>query len=433
MELEITRLIFTIFVFLTYIFFCFKTKRPFYITTLFLLVIFPFNITLQLTNFDVYIQGISSNYLIPTLSILDVFVFLLILFAFKNQKLKKNTKLFFTILFLFFTTKAFLDNNLLSTLLIYRIFFYTLSLVYVFESFSFKKNTKTISKILFACVTLQTVVGILQFQKGHSLGLHFLGESTLVKGMFGSSFVDLNNTLFLRAYGTFPHPNILAGVLLFVLFFTISNIKKEKINIATSILATILIFFTFSRIVILLTLFLWVGFFLFHFLKTKSIQKNTKHFSLLPLFFTRFSNLFLENDSSFADRWELVKTAKEILKNHPYFGIGVGRFVHGIDYFPVYTAGGFLLLQPVHNVPLLILSEYGFVFGIPLIFLTTIILLRGFFRGNLLIKYFVFSTLAILTFDHYFITTPQGNILFAGILIFCVILQSNCKIAQSEL
>jgi hypothetical protein len=411
----LSRLIFTSVVFLFYFFLCIKTKKPFHYSVLFLIFLLPFNITLQQPNFSVYIQGFSSNYVIPTLSIIDVFVFFTLVFSFKGKKLSKNTKLFFVIFFLFLTAKAFLDNTLLSTLLIYRVFFYALATIYIVQFFPFKKNLKAISRILLVVVAIQLIIGIIQFNTGHSLGLHFLGESNLVKGMFGTSFINLNDILYLRAYGTFPHPNVLAGFLLGVLFFSIANLKKERINVATSILATNLIFLTFSRIVILLTILLWIGFFFF---KITKKNKKTNLFTIYPLFFTRFLNLFLENDGSFSDRVELLKTSREILKNYPYIGIGVGKFVQGIDYYPVYTAGGFLLLQPVHNVFLLILSEYGLVFGIPLVFLILTILTKAFLKGSFLIKFGVFSILTIAMFDHYLVTLPQGLFLFTFILVF---------------
>lgn len=420
-SLDLGRLIFTSALLLSFVFFCIKTKRPFYISTIFLLIVLPFNITLQQPNYDVYISGLSSNYIVPTLSILDVFVFLVLFFSFKEKKLKKNHKIFFTILFLFFTTKAFLDNEIISTLQIYRLFFYALCATYIVQEFPLKKNIKTISYILLSSTIVQATIGILQFRQGHNLGFHFLGESNLVKGMFGTSFVDIDGILFLRAYGTFPHPNILAGFLLFTLIFSLANVKRAQINWITGVLSTILIFFTFSRIAIFLSVVFWIGFLLFKIFK-KQKEKKEKQLSFLsiyPLFITRFFNLFLENDGSFSDRVELLKTAREILRNHPFFGIGAGRFVYGLDYYPVYTAGGFLLLQPVHNVPLLLLAEYGIVFGLPLILLIVFFLVRGFLRGGVFLKYAIFSTVIILTFDHYFITLPQGIIFFTGILALC--------------
>ncbi len=412
--LNLGRLIFVLIIFFTYLFVILKTKKYFYYSTLFLLILLPLNITLQQPNFNVYISGISSNYIVPTFHLIDVFVFFLLVSAFKERKklkISKNTKIFFLTFLIFLTTKALLDYNLLSTILIYRIFSYSLATFFIFNLFPFKKNIKVLSYTLFFSIVLQFLIGILQFKLGHSLGLIFLGESQVVKGMFGSSFVDLNDTLYLRSYGTFPHPNILAGFLLLTLFFSISFLK-EKINVVSATLATVLIFFTFSRIAITLTFFLWVLFFF------KLLFQKQKLFSFTPLFLTRFLNLFLEKDSSFSDRFELMKTAKEIIQNHPYVGIGAGRFVYGIDYYPVYTAGGFLLLQPVHNVLLLILSEFGFVFGIPLVFLILFFLFKNFLKTNLFLKYLIFSILVFLSLDHFLFTLPQGLLMLTFLLNF---------------
>ncbi len=409
--LNLGRLIFVLIVFFAYFFLCIKTKKYLYYSTLFLLLLLPLNITLQQPNFNVYLHGISSNYVVPTLHIIDVFVFFVLIFAFKERKkikISKNVKKFFSVFFLFLTIKVFLDFNLLSTLLTYRIFFYALATFLIFETFPFKKNLKFLSNLVFFSILLQFLIGLLQFKQGISLGLVFLGESQVVKGMFGSSFVDLGGSLFLRAYGTFPHPNILAAFSLFALFFSIGNFKKNKINILTSALATILIFLTFSRIAILLTVLLWIGFLFFKLKDRLKVLKKTNIFLYSPLFFTRFTNLFLEKDSSFSDRLELMKTAKEIIQNHPYFGIGVGRFVYGLDLYPVYTTGGFLLLQPVHNVFLLILSEFGFVFGIPLVLLILFFLLKGFLKQKWIIKYLMFCLFAFLLLDHFLFSLPQG-------------------------
>jgi hypothetical protein len=413
--LNLGRLIFVLIVFIFFSFLAFKTKKYFFYSTLFLFVLIPFNITLQVPNFSVYISGISSNYLIPTFHLIDVFVFFLLCAALKEGKIfkiEKKLKIFFSVLFLFFTIKAFVDFNILSTLLIYRTFFYAFSAFLIIKEFHFKKHLKLLSKILLFSILIQLLIGILQFKLGHSLGLIALGESQVVKGMFGSSFIDLNGTLFLRAYGTFPHPNVLASFLLFSTFFCLYYIK-DRISLIAAALSTILIFLTFSRIVILLVILVWVVFF------AHKIFLEKKLLSLSPLFVTRFLNIFSERDSSFSDRLDLITLSKEILQQHPYFGIGVGKFLYGIDYHPVYTTGGFLLLQPVHNIFLLILSEYGFVFGIPLIlFLGYVLLFRGFFKSSVRIKLLAFLVLVLAFFDHYFLTLPQGLFVFSLLLSF---------------
>jgi O-antigen ligase len=419
LSLNLGRLLFILILFLTYIVIGIKTKRWFFVTAIFLIFILPFNLTLQLDGlFGLeYIKGIVSNYTIPTLSILDIFVFLLFVLVLKGgilSKFSKMEKFLFILLFFFVLVKTIFDLNVLSTIIVFRLFlyFFTIysSIRYFFEV---EKDRKVFKKVflltLLSSVIIQTCIGLLQFLRGQSLDLVFLGESQLVKGMFGSSFVDLGGQLFLRAYGTYPHPNVFAAYLFFALFLCLYFLKNrdvakfdKKVLLSISILSTFAIFLTLSRIVILLSIFLWLLFFFQSVFQKKNLP------SIIPPFILRFSTF----ENSFTDRIELAKNAIEIFKNYPLLGIGAGRYIYGADYHPVYTSGGFLLLEPVHNVFLLILAEYGLIFGIPLIFGILFLLARAFLRGEFLIKIFVCAILLMASLDHYFFTLPQGIFLF---------------------
>lgn len=60
----------------------------------------------------------------------------------------------------------------------------------------------------------QAALGLAQFGLRHDLGLRLLGEPLLHTGMRGVAvFYDLAHTKVLRAYGTLPHPNVLAVLL----------------------------------------------------------------------------------------------------------------------------------------------------------------------------------------------------------------------------
>jgi O-antigen ligase len=59
----------------------------------------------------------------------------------------------------------------------------------------------------------QAGVGIVQFSKQGSVGLSRFGEPVLISSQGSSSTVRAEGGRFLRAYGTFPHPNVLAGFL----------------------------------------------------------------------------------------------------------------------------------------------------------------------------------------------------------------------------
>lgn len=72
--------------------------------------------------------------------------------------------------------------------------------------------------VLGILTVVESLIAILQFYYQKSLGLWFLGESVLGEGIKSVAKIDVEGGHFLRAYGTFPHPNILAGFLLLGLF-----------------------------------------------------------------------------------------------------------------------------------------------------------------------------------------------------------------------
>jgi hypothetical protein len=71
---------------------------------------------------------------------------------------------------------------------------------------------------LAASAVFQAILGILQFIKQSSVGLYFLGEPHLSNFGDAISKIVVEGAKVLRAYGTLPHPNILAGFLILGLF-----------------------------------------------------------------------------------------------------------------------------------------------------------------------------------------------------------------------
>jgi O-antigen ligase len=65
---------------------------------------------------------------------------------------------------------------------------------------------------------LQAIIGFVQFVLQRSVGLHIFGESVLGPFVGGASKIPFGGAALLRAYGTFPHPNVLAAFLLLGLF-----------------------------------------------------------------------------------------------------------------------------------------------------------------------------------------------------------------------
>ncbi len=425
---------FTLFLWLsTYLY----TKDLTFSSFLYILIVLPFNLTLQLQGnveiFNTYfnfpspfVNGIYSNYLVPTLSIVDIGA---VLFLF-SILVEKGFKYLWSIIkdfkngFLLFLFFLLIQNIFLSSaftvLTSTRLVLYLLvlfSLIDYCKENSSEKVLLTSSFVLLLNLIIQGAVGILQVFKGASLGLLFLGESQVVNGMQGSSFVDLGGKLLLRAYGTFPHPNILGGFLVLCILFGILSSKKiPGVGIPLVILSLIILPFTFSRIAIVLSVLI-----LFLLLLRSTLNLKTKQFSFSPLLLLeRFRNLLSGKDSGWGDRVNLLKASWRVLKGNYVFGTGSGSFVKGMENFVPTTSGGISLVQPVHNIFVLLLVELG-VFGFPIyLYILLRLLVKNVGKVTVFKVMVVTAILGLGFWDHFLVSLPQGSIFL--ILMFLLLL-----------
>lgn len=416
------------------------TKNILFSSLLYILLVLPFNITLQLPlsveifNTEVllaqpFVEGIYVNYLVPTLSILDVGVLLslgsiLITKGFSFYGLLfKNLKngLLFLFVFLFVQNIVLLDaNSLLFSLRLFSLILLFLSLleikkIEVLDKTMKKKILNVGSGILLTNVLIQGILGVIQFKRGSSLGINFLGESEIVSGMMGSSFVELSGQVFLRAYGTFPHPNVLGGFLLLGVFLGIYLYKERKLVGTLLIMISFLsMIFTFSRISILLGVVVILVFIA----KEVLFKKTGSLFNIYlpPLLMERFWNLFNRGDRSWSERVDLIKASFRVIKENWLLGIGGGNFVRGMEGFVPRTSRGILLTQPVHNIFLLCISEFG-ILGFVLIFYVLFYgVIKNIKRISLYGILILFVIVVIGIFDHYLFSLPQGMVILLMLL-----------------
>jgi hypothetical protein len=382
-----------------------------------LLFALPFNISIAFPSLvDPYVTGVYVNYLVPTVSILDVFALLLLASLISQHRNLTDflTRIPLPIYLLagYFLLHSLLHPDLNVIFSSGRLLLYTLTAYHgVKEVIKSKQDFGAdILKILFVSVMIQLVIGVLQFSGGKSLGLEFLGESKLLAGAIGTSFIKLSEGEFLRAYGTFPHPNVLAGYLLFAFLsasFTHFTYKKKGLPLLLMLLSSFLMVFTFSRVALALMVISWlvIGYI--------SLMKK----GLAVLIFERFGTFFTGMDYALEDRVKLIRESIEIIKQNLWFGVGSGSFTRALGGNVPYAATGISLLQPVHNIPLLLISEHGIIFGLLLTGLITVLILRPFFLSLGGKHIFILGSLSILAvglMDHYLTTIQQGEILLLG-------------------
>lgn len=210
---------------------------------------------------------------------------------------------------------------------------------------------------------LVSIVGIGQFLLGRTLGFTFLGERTFSISTPGIALQNFFDKEHLRAYSFFSHPNSLAGYLfvLVIIFF-----RKLK-----PLWLTVLISFT-------------------AFLLTFSLSAFSGALFGLPILFTGFDL----NAPEISERVQLINISKEVVAKNFLIGQGLGTF-------PLINS----LMQPVHNIFLLALSETGVVGFGALCFLFFKLLKRNWYI-------FIFVLITGLL-DHYWLTLQQNMILFS--------------------
>jgi len=318
------------------------------------------------------------------------------------------------------------------------VLFYFYLKTYVMQRFNFSGSLLA----LIAGGTFQAVIAIVQFLKQSDIGLRLLGEGLLDPQMRGVAvFYNLVGDKVMRAYGTNPHPNILAAYLFLTIFvfyyFTLYNKKKNWTYVAYALMLFGL-FFTFSRTII----FLWVFGYTLRTLIIFSQKKLRDIFwgkdlyrkkliyitAVTLLVMVIFSFFFWQEALSrvqLSPQDEAVQLRifynKESIKSGiTLFGAGIGNFV---NWFMETTPGlSRYTYQPVHNIYLLIYAETGMLgiisFGLFLVFLIRNFILRTRFR--LLYQYsfliLVSSFLVIGLFDHFLWTLQQGRFIFWTVL-----------------
>lgn len=307
---------------------------------------------------------------------------------------------------------------------------------------------------------IQAIIGIFQFIYGHSLGLHLFGESIVSRETSGVAKLVVDGAKHIRAYGTFPHPNIMAGFLIIPLmvllvnlfirwwpkfFFNLISLEKRnrskfvarETNLSQISTFLILVFLsiiglgfilTFSRSAFL-GLFMILVFIVFSLLL--KIGYKQKYWTVILsaaiilagflYFIGHDTSLF--SDQSIRERNSYVNVSREIISEHPLVGIGIGQFVLN-EYSKNPTLEGWQY-QPVHNIYLLISSELGII-GVALFFLFIVMLFSRAYgteqKSSILTQYIyyiiIYAFLIIFFFDHYFWDIKIGTIVFSVVLVF---------------
>ncbi len=374
-----------------------------------------------------FVFGIRSDYLSPTLYFTDIIIFAIILtYLISNgKKFLSFTNIFYL---LPFAIGIFVAKNPHSFL--YGFFKLTEFVVLgIIVAKKIKLNNKII-QLFSLTVLFESILAIAQFINHGSLGslLYFLGERNFTSLTPGVANASVNGQLILRPYATFSHPNVLAGFLvagMVILLMAISKTNKrshKNYYLAVLVIGSIALFLTLSRT----ALFLWIV--ILGIETIIKIKKRIKIFVglvlilLAVLFLIPFSPryFFLRlSQESFVQRYDLAENALKVFIDYPLFGVGLNNYLY---YVPSFLNSKVLLIQPPHNIYLLVLVQSGILgFAVFTKFLlNTFKQITKISRLNKRFFYYLFfSVLFLGFFDHYLITLQQGQILLTLVLAFC--------------
>jgi O-antigen ligase len=280
-----------------------------------------------------------------------------------------------------------------------------------------------------AALIFQAFIGFFEFKDQSTLFLESLNLP--FPGLIEASSKSVsilkfaNGENFLRVYGTFPHPNILAGFILIciacAMMFFLGGRKSNWPALILLAIGTTLLVVTFSRSA-------WLGLAVFFFvllLKSRffdakkiwlglSVTVIAFALTVMPL-----RGLFLGRTTtpttvteqfSLTGRVWLSQQALIYAKEKPWIGIGIGSFVIQL----AERAGEFNFVEPVHNVPLLVFSELGIV-GVILLLAIIIVMGKELFITReprvILTGALLAGMGTIALFDHYFWSLAPGRMM----------------------
>ncbi len=366
-----------------------------------------------------YIYSIKTDYFAPVIYFWDLLSLLLIItFLLSGGKLNKNC---LSILLVFLLTQVlsfFFSPNIGASFVRFEQYIVTgLWGVYI-ASQKLAQIKVVLWRGLGAAVLWSSLLAIIQFGNGKTVGLWFLGERSFDLTTISIATFNWYGQVFLRPYATFPHPNVLAAflVLAIILFEWLISEKlrngEKLFYLLVMIIGSAALFLTFSRV--------GVGLYaavLLYLLRNKLKALLLLFLLLLPFLFVRFQSAFNFDQLSIIRREELAVQAIGLWVGSPFFGVGLNNFIYKLAAGDV-VSGEVRFLQPVHNIFLLSLVETGVVglLGVLVLIWTGIsrqIRLIGHMgqirRVPPLLVYVWICIFGFGMFDHFFLSLAQGQ------------------------
>jgi hypothetical protein len=366
------------------------------------------------------LQGVNSPYFSIYLYSLDILLFLIwgyLIYITKKLPFSYNNivdKLWVILFFVLILRGLFTEYPLISWTYGLR-FYLGISIVwYISQLQNWGKSLAFIAQGFIIGMLGQTIIAITQSILQKSLNLPLVVEPALSLLLAGISKTIINGDVFIRAYGTFPHPNILAfaGLVALLIIYAPIFTRKQSLLLYACILLVIgfvdhylltsmqaftitiltglylgygksiqfpqwfirvsvwflhiLILLTFSKTAFILALILDIIYLtvvrnsqLFH---VEQFQNNIRSIGRIVLRVGALGILLItliipypQIIATISKRINYIVDAWQMIMNNWFWGVGLGQYVANLP------SGGRELWQyePVHNIVLLLWSEIG--------------------------------------------------------------------------
>ncbi len=321
------------------------------------------------------------------------------------------------------------------------------AIVHGFKRTHFKPFLRTVCWIVFGASLAQSLMGVIQYFLQHPIGLKFFGEATNVlvfafpvqdgsRWIFDTLLGTQNHLSYLvRAYGTFPHPNVFAGFQFFAiltacyLYLTSKERRWILAGLALQIFAFALIYSRAASIALILSLVCWTLLAWRRFPKVRLRRSQmliviavSSLLSLALLFqqyqerggFINYNTLVQNSDT---ERVIYQEIAVKMVSQNYLLGVGFNNFqLFSQNFFPPDLP--FQLFWKVHNMYLLIMAETGLLGFFCFLGFLYLVILHAWRAPRTEENLFLSAVMGGLLFlglcDYYLLHTPHGRILFFG-------------------
>lgn len=388
-----------------------------------LIFLIPTNVFIKFPYPDATVFGVTVDYLLPKLYASDLAVFCILLLTWRFWS--RNMMRIMCVLSMFAGLHLVLHrfNPVLPSLawMVLKWFELTaLTLVLITQRKIL--SHPWIIRALAVTILFQTALGAFQFASQRSfLGYAFFGEPSFVQHSLLVK-TELPEVIRILPYGTTPHPNVLAGIV--VLMFIIL-MRAAPRSFLTQLCGSCALIITLASQSAVALCALFSGFLFSVFANSVSWNSKTKMWfvlafsgvvvTMIPIAL-QFSTHYFPTSTSLLRRTQLNVMGVRAFLAHPLRGVGINAFT-AVEHNYGEVVSTVRFAQPVHHIPLLFFAETG-ILGL-FFFITFCIIVHKYYSvifASLTI--FLLPFAFIFSLDHYIYSHQQGMLMFAFILAF---------------